>query len=525
MKSYIFKLFQDDFTQWTKQHTDCDCLVLNGEITVKEIADFDKALANLKLQQIDISGFSVKEKEENELWQNVSSDVDFDQTPSLMEILLLNKEHTDVFVFENGNVYSPDHRVLVHCSKCESFELPSCFEYNEIEEISIPSSVKKIGSDAFHCNYIEKVILPEGVESIEWNVFTHQNNYIYFPSTMKEIAKDFFYEECIDVPEECVPYIDVDENNPLFFSRNGTLYSRSNPDEPYLGYEYKEYVEEPIPLLVAPSSFEKEYSPDEIKAMFPDYNCKPINSENTLFWIYDFYGTGGYNIIDRYLNRLVNHGNCRDIQFSFDRFVLIKDSSYHTTIFSIDLSTILLEDDDNCTFESCSNDGHIFASVPKSVNLSPSNRLYGVININREVIIPFEYKRLDKFDEKGYAFAQKGSKAGFINMQNNVVIPFDYTYPYRLFDKNDIAIMFKKVKGKEQVVYINRKNECLGCFVDETFHLHEKRFHIYTCNGLMGFARQFGANQSGANYKDINIVDENTIEVSEDGYNYTTIKY
>ncbi len=119
-----------------------------------------------------------------------------------------------------------------------------CFEYNDLDEIEIPASVKEIGEDAFHCNFIEKVTLPEGVESIGWNVFTHENKYIYFPSTMREIAKDFFYEECIDVPEECLPYIDVSEENPLFFSKDGTLYSRENPDVPSLGYVYKEKVEE-----------------------------------------------------------------------------------------------------------------------------------------------------------------------------------------------------------------------------------------------------------------------------------------
>ncbi len=115
----------------------------------------------------------------------------------------------------------------------------ACFEYNSLDEIDIPSSVKRIGSDAFHCNFIESVRLPEGVESIGWNVFTHANEYIYFPSTMKEIEKDFFYEDCIDVPRECVPFIEVSANNPIFFSKEGTLYTYDNPDEPYLGYKYE----------------------------------------------------------------------------------------------------------------------------------------------------------------------------------------------------------------------------------------------------------------------------------------------
>lgn len=56
---------------------------------------------------------------------------------------------------------------------------------------------------------------------------------------MKEIEKDFFYEDCIDVPRECVPFIEVSANNPIFFSKEGTLYTYDNPDEPYLGYKYE----------------------------------------------------------------------------------------------------------------------------------------------------------------------------------------------------------------------------------------------------------------------------------------------
>ena len=37
-------------------------------------------------------------------------------------------------------------------------------------------------------------------------------------------VKDFFYEECVDCPEDCVPYIEVNENNPWFFSKDAYEY-------------------------------------------------------------------------------------------------------------------------------------------------------------------------------------------------------------------------------------------------------------------------------------------------------------
>ena len=59
-------------------------------------------------------------------------------------------------------------------------------------------------------------------------------DYIYFPSTMREIEKDFFYEDPIDDLADCVPFIEVSTNNPIFFSKEGTLYKYDNPNEPYL---------------------------------------------------------------------------------------------------------------------------------------------------------------------------------------------------------------------------------------------------------------------------------------------------
>jgi hypothetical protein len=59
---------------------------------------------------------------------------------------------------------------------------------------------------------------------------------IFLPATLKKIAPDFYYEECID-PKDHPPYIEVDPSNPYFFAKDGTLYYRSTGkqvlDAPY----------------------------------------------------------------------------------------------------------------------------------------------------------------------------------------------------------------------------------------------------------------------------------------------------
>mgnify|MGYP006374421581 CR=1 len=419
-------------------------------------------------------------------------------------------------------------------------EIPSqCFFYNSLSEIDIPSSVKKIGDQAFDGNFITKLTLPEGVESIGWSVFYHIE-FISFPSTMREIGKDFFYETNVDSPSTCLPYIEVSKDNPLFFSEDGTLYSRNKPNEPYLGYDYgeiKRAIEEKNALIRFPGAkqiLQKEYSPQEIYAQFSPNNCKPINDEATMFWIYEV--NDGYNIIDRYMHRYINSKRIYKLQFSFNHFILLIGRSCKSAIYSIDLKNILLEEDDDYCFNSCDNEGRIYVSknIPmpeEDIRLRKSGVLhckhirYGCIDIHKKVIIPFEYKDLGYFDENGTAVAQKGSKYGIININNNVVIPFMYSFFYQLFDENGIAIVFKKEQGKTKNMYINRKNEVLGVFLSDTFEIYKKGFHLYSLNGKFGYARQFGRQYSGAIYEDIQLIDEQTIKVSHDGVNYQEIKY
>lgn len=417
-------------------------------------------------------------------------------------------------------------------------EIPAnCFSCNGLMEVNIPSSVKKIGDEAFCCNFITKLTLPEGVESIGYNVFT-QIESICFPSTMREIEKAFFYECNVDEPSSCLPYVEVNKDNPLFFSVEGTLYSRSNPDVPYLGYNYMELKraikekDAPVHFPCTRNESQRELSLQEIYAQFPSYNCRPINEDATLFWIYETFN--GYNIIDRYMHRYINPRSVRNVQFSFNHFVLLKGNK--TAIYSIDLKTILLEECDGYCFESCDEDGRIYVSkdIPmpeedirlrKSGILHCSHIRYGCINIHKEVIIPCEYKDLNHFDACGTAVAQVGSKYGIIDLNNNVVIPFLYSSFYQPFDENGIAIVSKKEKKGCKYMYINRKNEVLGIFLSDTFDIYMPGFHIYANNGKYGYAKQFGREYSGAIYEDVQLVDEQTIKVSLDGVNYQEIKY
>ncbi|MDD4141722.1 MAG: leucine-rich repeat protein [Bacteroidales bacterium] len=114
-----------------------------------------------------------------------------------------------------------------------------CFHLNYLEELIIPPSVKEIGNMAFDGMWLKKVTISEGVEIIGYNVFNCLD-FISLPASLKEIASDFYYEECVD-SEDHPPYIDVHPDNPIFYAKKGTLYYKKDDkhvlDAPFNGTE------------------------------------------------------------------------------------------------------------------------------------------------------------------------------------------------------------------------------------------------------------------------------------------------
>lgn len=126
----------------------------------------------------------------------------------------------------------------VHLPACLETIPVGCFNLNWLSSIEWPKTLKHIEDEAFKGSCFEKIVLPEGVEDIGYNAFEGRDLHITLPSTLKEIAKDFYYEECVDDPDLCLPYVEVHPDNPYFFAKDGTLYKREDADTPYLGYTY-----------------------------------------------------------------------------------------------------------------------------------------------------------------------------------------------------------------------------------------------------------------------------------------------
>ena len=126
----------------------------------------------------------------------------------------------------------------VHLPACLETIPEGCFNLNWLSSIEWPKTLKHIEDEAFKGSCFEKIVLPEGVEDIGYNAFEGRDLHITLPSTLKEIAKDFYYEECVDDPDLCLPYVEVHPDNPYFFAKAGTLYKKEDADTPYLGYTY-----------------------------------------------------------------------------------------------------------------------------------------------------------------------------------------------------------------------------------------------------------------------------------------------
>lgn len=102
-----------------------------------------------------------------------------------------------------------------------------CFDLCSLEKIEIPSSVRYIGDRALRgLIWADEIEIPEGVEKIGYDVFEAMYH-VSLPSTLKDIAPDFYYEECIDSPEY-PPYIDLNPNNEVFYSKDGSLYFKKD---------------------------------------------------------------------------------------------------------------------------------------------------------------------------------------------------------------------------------------------------------------------------------------------------------
>lgn len=148
----------------------------------------------------------------------------------------------------------------------------ACFEYNYMERVELPAGLKHIEAEAFMGNYLDRIEVPEGVESIDYNAFSGGwCRYIKLPSTLKTLAKDFYYEECIEDPKSCVPYIEVHPNNPYFFAKNGTIYSKEDPQHPYLGYPYVKLADDAEPNPdgdCSHCSCHRDYTKEEIDSFF-----------------------------------------------------------------------------------------------------------------------------------------------------------------------------------------------------------------------------------------------------------------
>ena len=165
--------------------------------------------------------------------------------------------------------------------------------------------------------------------------------------------------------------------------------------------------------------------------------------------------------------------------------------------------------------------------VPKGKLWNPYQEKYGCIDIDGNIIIPFEYKELYLFDEKGFAVARKGNKYGCINIENQIVIPFEYNFFYRHFLNVfpwyfDVAIVDIGKKNQKHL-FIDRNNTIQGEFLK--YDIWEKKFHIFKFNDKYGYTRQFGDGGELPIYTDIQEIDEKTIKVSIDGVTYKTITY
>lgn len=142
-------------------------------------------------------------------------------------IVDLDMPNTLVSLGDNAFLMADLEKVRLSNSLTEI--LDGCFDLCSLENIEIPQGIKSIGNKALRgLIWTDEIDIPEGVERIGYDVFEAMYR-VSLPSTLTDIAPDFYYEDFIDDPD-FPPYIDVHRDNKVFYSKDGSLYFKTTDE-------------------------------------------------------------------------------------------------------------------------------------------------------------------------------------------------------------------------------------------------------------------------------------------------------
>lgn len=96
-------------------------------------------------------------------------------------------------------------------------EIPACcFRCTDLASMNMPPYLKVIRSgNALNFDNSPVVVFPEGFECLEDDTFNVEVP-IYLPSTVKEVAPDWYYEDIIGFCGNMIPKVWISPNNPNF---------------------------------------------------------------------------------------------------------------------------------------------------------------------------------------------------------------------------------------------------------------------------------------------------------------------
>ena len=208
-KHYEFKIDDEAkaFTKWLKQNGDVEHLVLSGEMHFADIVIYDDDMWKLPLKSVDIADLQVGMLDMDE-FQFMYVD-NGEQVPPLLK-MILNKDYSAQFVVENGEIYSADHKMLVHTKERKQIAVKNGVEHigktaffaYTFNTISLPTTLRSIGDYAFcWCENENEIRLPQSVIRLgEWAFAYSDFSTVTLPDTIEELPEYCFH--CMNFMEK-----------------------------------------------------------------------------------------------------------------------------------------------------------------------------------------------------------------------------------------------------------------------------------------------------------------------------------